>query len=305
MPSICAIIPCYNPGIELINCLISLTVQRTQVEQVLLIDSSPTSNLQSFLNALSINMPRIVVKSIEPIEFDHGGTRTLGLHIIESSFSHCLLLTQDVILDEECARSLLVYMDANNLSAVHARQLPRKNASFIERAEREFNYPSASYTQRGDPRNMGYIPFSNACALYKTEDLIKVGGFVSNTPTAEDALTAYKLLESGYGVGYCSDALVFHSHNYNLRQIFNRYFDTGACHEMFPTMIRSSNLQSKGMDLVSYMLTKSHGVRETLAIVTTSTSKFLGYHTGKHHARLPGFIKQRISSNKSFWLRKH
>ena len=43
----------------------------------------------------------------------------------------------------------------------------------------------------------------------------------------EDMYIAYKLINSGYKIKYCSDSIVYHSHNFKLKELYNRYKLTG------------------------------------------------------------------------------
>ncbi len=37
----------------------------------------------------------------------------------------------------------------------------------------------------------------------------------------------HKLIMDGYKIKYCADSKVIHSHNFTLKQLYKRYYDTG------------------------------------------------------------------------------
>ncbi|BCH79609.1 hypothetical protein SEL3844_17250 [Salmonella enterica subsp. enterica serovar 4,[5],12:i:-] len=49
---------------------------------------------------------------------------------------------------------------------------------------------------------------------------------------------AAKMIQAGYKVAYCAEAVVRHSHNYTPREEFQRYFDTGVFHACSPWIQR-------------------------------------------------------------------
>ena len=38
---------------------------------------------------------------------------------------------------------------------------------------------------------------------------------------------AHKLITNGYKIKYCSDSIIYHSHNFKLKELYNRYKLTG------------------------------------------------------------------------------
>ena len=44
---------------------------------------------------------------------------------------------------------------------------------------------------------------------------------------SEDMYIAYKIIMNGYKIKYCAESIVNHSHDFTLKEIYNRYYDTG------------------------------------------------------------------------------
>ena len=46
-------------------------------------------------------------------------------------------------------------------------------------------------------------------------------------PISEDMYFSYKLIMNGYRIKYCADSIIYHSHNFKLRELYDRYKLTG------------------------------------------------------------------------------
>ncbi len=64
---------------------------------------------------------------------------------------------------------------------------------------------------------------------------------------------AHKIIISGYKIKYCADSVVYHSHNFSLREIYDRYHLTG---EFFKqnSYLNNYGTNSSGASLAKYVL---------------------------------------------------
>ena len=95
---------------------------------------------------------------------------------------------------------------------------------------RSFNYPSTSYKrQLSDVPEYGIktIFNSDAFAIYNLKILKEIDFFQKNQNFAEDMFIAHKIVQSGNIVGYCADARVYHTHDYNIIDEYMRYKEIG------------------------------------------------------------------------------
>lgn len=122
----------------------------------------------------------------------------------------------------------------------------------------------------------------------------------------EDLAIAKRILDSGWKIVYEPDAPVFHSHHYNARQLFKRYFDIGYTLRELQIWnapgTRSSLFRDFGK-LVSKQCSRAakQGLRGAgRAAVAQSLAKSTGLVLGLNQRFLPLVLKRRLSSYRAF-----
>lgn len=142
-----------------------------------------------------------------------------------------VFITQDVIIKDknwlyELTKDIT---KSGNIVAAYSRQLP--NNCGIERYTREKNYPNYSFiVSKDDINRLGLKTFffSDASSAIRRDIFIELNGYDrKNLPTNEDMYIAYKIIMAGYRIKYCANSVVYHSHNFSLKEIYNRYKLTG------------------------------------------------------------------------------
>ena len=136
-------------------------------------------------------------------------------------------------------------------------------------------------------------------------DLMAVGNFPARVILGEDACVAGRLLLAGKSIAYQADACVQHSHNYSLREDFQRYFDTGVFHAREAWLLEAfGSASGEGLRFVKsemgYLVRHAPG-RIPEALVRTLL-KWLGYRLGRLERFIPLAIKRRMSMFRGFWL---
>lgn len=170
---------------------------------------------------------KIAYKKISKNEFSHSLVREEAA--FESKADIVVFVTQDI----QIARKDWLYnltKDINNsVVATYSRQLS-KDAG-IEKYTREYNYPNKSrIVSKDDIEDLGLKTFffSDASSAIKRDVFVKLNGYDNkNLPISEDMYIAYKIINNGYKIKYCADSEVIHSHNFKLRELYNRYKLTG------------------------------------------------------------------------------
>jgi rhamnosyltransferase len=167
---------------------------------------------------------------------------------------------------------------------------------------------------------------SNSFAAYRLQALQAMGGFPANLPLGEDTYTAAKLLLSGQSLHYQASAAVYHSHNYNGIQDFQRMFDTGVFHAQNPWLQESfGRAEGEGMKLLSAQwqtlrqimssssktpfsptsnLQKPGWLGGSLQLITTNFIKLTAYKLGFAYRFVPAFLRPSLSMSKAFWSKK-
>ncbi len=301
------IIPVYK-GAGFLSVLLSkLSEQNYKDYELIVIDSSSPDD--SALIAASFNARVITIKKQD---FDHGGTRSLGGK--ESQGDVIIYLTQDVIpFDNNSIGNILKpfnaeLKDTTPTGAVYGRQIAHLNATPFAAHSRHFIYPENSYTRVLADKDRFMIKtafLSNSFSAYSRKAMNEIGWFKSNLITTEDTYAGAKMLAAGYKIIYAADAVVYHSHNYSIKDEFQRYFDIGSFHRNEDWIFRDfGNADDEGFRFVlsefkflikikKYLYLPEFFIRNLL--------KFIGHRLGYHYKILPKWLILRLGKQKNWW----
>lgn len=297
------VIPIFNPPDIFKEVLYALQIQTVEISQLVLIDSSDMVPEIRLLESYILNGDiEITYKKIKPTEFDHGATRNLGAKTLEDC-DIAVFLTQDAVIQPNCIEELVTFIAKNNLDAAYARQISRDDCSRLERVEREFNYPERSKINRLPPSTIEEVFFSNTCSVVRLTTFWKVGGFPEKIIFAEDMVFAARLLKAGYSTGYCSEAIVKHSHAISIKENLKRYFDMGVMHNIFKDELPLGSNTKKGVDFVRKGIgfCLKNGPHDLISFSLNTSAKFIGYKLGKSNSLVPMAFKTRLTKNRAYW----
>lgn len=164
---------------------------------------------------------------IKKEEFNHGLTRNYALSL--AKFNTVVFLTQDAILCKGAIGRLIKHLDQEGVAIAFGRQLPHKDARAFSKHLRLFNYTNYSIKKTLANKSAYGVKLafnSNSFSAYKKDIIESLGGF-TRLDFGEDVYMAAKVLLAGYAVYYDSNACVYHSHNYSLKEEFKRYLAVG------------------------------------------------------------------------------
>jgi rhamnosyltransferase len=292
------IIPTLNPGPALSKLAAMLEQQTLPPTEVIVIDSA-----SEHLNGVPARW-KIIPISRET--FDHGGTRNRAAKTATGDI--LIFLSQDVMpADTDWLRQLVSALVDGGASASFARQIPYPNTNLLEVFARGFNYPSESQVKSiNDLGRLGIKTFffSNACSAVLTKAFWSVGGFPEHTIMNEDMALCAKLLRSAHLVKYEATARVFHAHEYNAWQQFQRSFDSGVFVSQFKPLLLGAKTTGEGLRFarlqVSYLWT--HGfVTSIPRSILENTLRFAGFTLGQHQRYLPISLKKQLSMHHRYW----
>ncbi len=300
-----AVIPAYKPGHDLRELVEKLLDQTVRLGRIIIINT----DREFFDEKEYLIAPVVEVVHITRHEFDHAGTRDMGLRMSDADY--VLFMTMDAIpKDNYLVEKLLSgFRRADNIAVSYARQLPKKDCNRIEQITREFNYPAQSRVQTSDDiKELGIKAYfcSDVCAMYDTSIYRSLGGFKAPAIFNEDMVYAAGALDAGYAVSYCADALVYHSHNYTGRQYYRRNFDLGVSQADHPEIFERFNVKGTGMQLVRKSLAqicRSGTPADIIRLVYYSGMKYLGFRKGKNYHKLSLESCLKHTSDKEYWNR--
>lgn len=166
---------------------------------------------------------------IKKEDFSHSTVRENAAR--KSDADIIVFITQDIVIEATDWLEKLVNPIINGeADACYSRQLTKYNN--IEKYTRESNYPDKSFIKtKEDIKEMGLKTFfySDASSainakIFKELNYYDGKRFMFN----EDMYIAYKLINNGYRIKYCADSVIYHSHKFTIKQIYDRYKDSGS-----------------------------------------------------------------------------
>lgn len=274
------ICPIYN-GKDYIESLDkSLKIQKNvQIDKISYILTESTDNSEEILKSINANYS-IVKKE----NFSHSKTRE---DVAMKSTSDILVfITMDIdIKDDDWLEKLTKPLETGEADAAFSRQLTKYDN--IEKYTREKNYPDKSYiVDETSLKTMGMRAFffSDASSCIKTKVFKELNGYDGKVlPTNEDQYIAYKMITNGYKIKYCADSVVYHSHNFTLKQVYKRYYDTGVFYKT-ENYLDKYGTNKTGGGLAKYILKRAiqeKNIKVLIRFVPDMAARFIGMKMGK------------------------
>jgi rhamnosyltransferase len=238
-------------------------------------------------------------------EFNHGATRELARRSLGTDI--VVMVSADAYArDVDALGKLVAPVASGEVAVSYGRQIARPGAGTFEVFLRTFNYPPESNVRRVEdaPKYGAALSFcSDVFAAWKQEDLDEIGGF---RPTLfhEDAIAAALLLKAGHRIAYVADAVVEHSHSYNLAGDFRRYFDAGYARTKYAQELSFSGTHAAlGARYARSLLAELARSRPWLIpyAVAHIGVKGAGYVAGAWAVGKSSRIASRLSGQEYFW----
>ncbi len=274
------ICPLYNAEEYILSLHKSLNMQKkVKINNIVYILTECKDNTEKLLKE-----NKIPYKKIKREDFSHSLTREQ--EAMKSKADIVCFITQDVVIESD----LWLYHLTKNISkgkvaAAFSRQISKYNN--IEKYTREKNYPSESrIVSKKDIKNLGLNTFffSDASGAIDLKVYKKLQGYDSkHLPTNEDMYFAYKLIMNDYKISYEADSIVYHSHNFSLKELYNRYKLTGLFFKE-NSYLDKFGTNSAGGGLAKYVLKralKEGNIKVLIRFPFDMGARFIGMKVGK------------------------
>jgi rhamnosyltransferase len=268
--------------------------------EIILIDSGS----QDLTLKYAARYPQIQMHRILPAEFGHGRTRNLGAKLSKGDI--IVYLVQDAIpTAPDFLTRLVAPLTCPTVAAAYGRQLPHSSANPVEQFFLGATYPELPQTRHYDSSSEPTIQsifFSNVCSAIKRQVWEQVP-FNENLIMSEDQQWAKEVLRKGFSIIYEPAAAVLHSHNYTLKQVLQRNFDSGCSlrgiiGDSFPRMVSYElNHLRRG---IKYLANRDKAAWIPYFFLHEA-ARSLGFALGQRSHLLPTRAKYYLSLHKYYW----
>lgn len=270
--------------------------------EIILIDSGSHDSTLKY----AARYQQIQIHQILPTEFGHGRTRNLGAKLSKGDI--IVYLVQDAIPSTPgFLLRLVAPLTCPTVAAAYGRQLPHISANPVEQFFLWATYPELPQTRHYDSSSEPTIQsifFSNVCSAIKRQVWEQIP-FNESLIMSEDQQWAKEVLQKGFSIIYEPAATVLHSHNYGLKHIFQRNFDSGCSligivGDSFPRMVSYElNHLRKG---IKYLINRDKAAWIPYFFLHEA-ARSLGFVLGQKSHLLLTRAKYYLSLHKYYWRR--
>ena len=226
------VIPTYNGGDLLKEVVKAIQSQIYPAGfEVIIIDSESTDNTRNDFK----DVEGVVFHEIAKQDFNHGGTRNLGVSLAQGEY--VAFITQDAIpANDFWLYNLVSPLKTNvNAAGVFGRHIPYQDTSkYLKRDLNnhfiQFNqYPLVVSQNTQLPSNFKDNPdaWNHILWFYSDNNSCLRKSIWEQLPLpevsfGEDQLWAQRIINAGYDKCYAPNAVVIHSHNFDYNEVYER-----------------------------------------------------------------------------------
>lgn len=274
------ICPLYEAENYILNLNYSLLKQENvNINKIQYVLTKSKDNSEKILKENKLNYILIDKK-----DFSHSLTREK--EAMKSKSDIIVFISQDIVIENTDYLYNLVNPIINGeANACYSRQLTKFDN--IEKYTRESNYPDKSIIKaKDDIEKLGLKTFffSDASSAVNAKVFKKLNGYDGkNLPINEDMYFAYKLIMNGYKIKYCADSVCYHSHNFKLKELYDRYKLTGRFFKE-NSYIDNFGTNKSGGGLAKYILKraiKDKNIKVLIRFVPDMAARYIGMKVGK------------------------
>ncbi len=298
--SISIVIPTKNAGPRFARVLQALAAQdETRPWELVVVDSGSTDGTIAVAERAGAR-----VYSVRPDEFTHGRARNIGAAAATGEV--LVFLVQDAEpADPGWLRRLTSNLERPGVAGAYSRQIPRPEASPMVAYFLRHTYPSVPAVRlplSGKRARLSDVFFSNVGSAMPRA-IWQRFPFNERMVMSEDQEWARRVLASGFSLIYAAEACLVHSHDYSIRTIFRRSFDSaaslrGVCDDTLGGMAGQGLRYILGE--VRYLVQRGL-VHLVPYMLVYEASRSLGTLAGRNHHRLPPGLKRYLGLHSMYW----
>lgn len=308
------IIPIKNGGDKLDEVLKKIFNQKTNYKyEVILIDSGSTDNTLSIVEQYKIRLYHIPKE-----DFGHGKTRAYGASLSTAKF--IVFLTQDAepvnefwlehlvnacSLRDDVVASFGAHLPYEDCNPFDKRDIIGHFKNFGNKIDFHFMEDEERYkTDEGYKHFICFFSDNNSCIRKEVFDKYPY----EDVDFAEDQIWARSVIEMKMKIAYTPYSVVYHSHNYDLKTYFKRYFDEyKGIYEVYQYKILKSWVYIVPAIIKHYISDRryiKHYVKENTNYwnkyaFQRNTYRYVGGYLGSNYHRYPQKLKSFLDRNLS------
>jgi len=275
--------------------------RKIECAEVIVIDSGSTDRTLEIVAAYPLSLTRI-----PPEEFGHGKTRNLGARLARGRY--LLYLPQDATpAGPDWLATLLLPFDDPAVAGVYGRQVPRADASAMERF-----FLLTAYPRHHELRTLGKHEDASLsrCFFSTVGGVIRAAAwrdhpFRDDVIMSEDQAWSKEIMLAGHAIAYQPAAELLHSHQYGIAGIFRRNFDSGySIRQIFSgnTGISVAQGLSRLAHEAAFVL-RSGRLADIIRFPLYECARHLGFWMGMHAEFLPVRLRKACGDLGYFWDR--
>jgi rhamnosyltransferase len=212
-PKVSVIMRCKNSAWVIAEALVALHSQSFKDFELIVVDSGSTDKTLEIVKEFPCRLIQI-----ESTQYYPGAV--LNMAIAEAKAEIIVFQNSDAVpLCQHTLQRLVDAFDDEDVDAALSRQLPRPEAETWVRKDYELSFPDATETP-------SWIRLSLPMAAMRKSAWEK-HKFYTDAWASEDTEWGEWAVKNGMKIKYVKDAIIMHSHNYTLKQIFGRKFVEG------------------------------------------------------------------------------
>ncbi|GAA0240889.1 glycosyltransferase family 2 protein [Haladaptatus pallidirubidus] len=226
MSEVSVVIPTKNAGDQFGKLLNKIRSQSMVDTEIIIIDSGSTDGTVDTGRKLA---DKII--EISPNDFHHGRTRNIGAEAANGDIIAFTVQDAYPVTDTWLA-DLINPIETDVADVTYGNQIAHPDAKPVDKFFYKYFYPDSNVKVTEDDTNdeakfyLHNIFISDVSSAISSSVWDKFQ-FQDNVDMSEDKDFAYRVANEGYDLYYCSDAEIYHSHDYSIRSLFLRRYKDG------------------------------------------------------------------------------